>query len=124
MVPDSRPDQSENRSGTQGVDAPGAEVAAEPGAPDGVGGHDEAAAGAMEVGQHLAEGEQGSFVGPGAGMRRGAMDEAQGLAALCVEAGADDARSAGKALVLQMPQQGVHRSGPAAGLAVHHVADA
>ena len=57
-------------------------------------------------------------------MGRGALDKAQGLAAVCVKAGADDARRAGKTLGLEMAQQGMDGTGPGAGLSVDDGADA
>jgi hypothetical protein len=57
-------------------------------------------------------------------MERDAVDEAQGLAAFGVEAGADDNRRAGEAFGFEMAEESVDGFGPGAGLSVDDVADA
>jgi len=77
----------------------------------------------VQVAQQAAD-RDGTIQAPGAWLGELAVDERQHLAAIGVQAGADQARRGREAGVLEVAQQRVHRRGPRPGVPDHDVAPA
>jgi hypothetical protein len=66
----------------------------------------------------------GAVQAPPAGLGELTIDDGQHLAAVLVQAGADQARRGGEASLLQVAQQRMHRRCPVRSVTDHHVAPA
>ena len=100
-----------------------AQVPAVPGEPHRVRGRTEQTGGLVQVAQHAAD-RGGTVQAPGARLGELTLDERQHLAAVGVQARADQARGSRKTGVLEVAQQRVHRGGPRPGVTDHNVAPA
>ena len=77
----------------------------------------------MQVAQQVAD-RGGAVQAPGTRLGELAVDERQYLAAIGVQARADQARRGGEADVFQVAEQRMHRRRPRRGVTDHHVAPA
>ena len=100
-----------------------AEVAAVPGEPDGILFWPERGGGPVQVPKHLAE--RGSSVdAPRTGLDELALDEGQHLAAVVVDAGADQPGRGGESFGFEVPEQRMHGGRPRTGVAQDDVTPA
>jgi hypothetical protein len=77
----------------------------------------------VQVAQHATD-RGGTVKAPGARLGELTVDERQHLAAVGVQARADQARGSRETGVLEVAQQRMHRGGPRSGVTDHHVAPA